>query len=352
MARPVSTPSGPSPARARREGLVAAILLSGGCAALVALATAAGCSYDRPSEGDVIFKETGTADVGDAQVFEVGDDAVASRDKLCGELDLGTCDPDRGEICTHLDAGLDAGLDGGGDSATPDGAPDGDAPEGGTLPPDAAFDAPYDAFGSGTTNACRVVKEANKAKTACAPAGVLLLDAICAIDADCAPGLACVGAISPRCLPYCCGGTPELDPCHASGRYCTPLPLAERPSDKVPVCVTPDNCTLLDNSGDICPKDVTTCTVVTKYGDTSCVPAAPLGSGLDLACCDETHPCALFYACLGPTGARACRKLCHEGRDEECTRGVCQKASTIPAGFGLCSVGDAGSLDGGCKGGS
>lgn len=317
----------------RRDAIVAIALLGGGLGGLVALATAAGCSYDRAAEGDVVFKESGTDDVSDAQVFEIGDDALVSRDKLCGDLDVGTCDPDRAEICTHLDAGIDGGSDAS-DSAA-ESSTDGAGP---------------DAVGSGSTRACRVVKESNVATTACAPAGILGIDGLCSRDADCAPGLACIGTIPARCLPYCCGATPELDPCHATGRYCAALELAER-RDKVPVCVQPDDCTLLQDPSEKCQKG-TTCTVVTKYGDTSCVPVASDGSGLDLACCDDTHPCAASYACLGPSGARACRKLCHEGRDDECTPGACQKVSSIPAGFGVCSVGDAGPLDGGCKGGS
>jgi hypothetical protein len=346
LARPVSTPFGTPSPRTRRDAIVATVILAVGASALVTLATAAGCSYDRAADGDITFKETGPAEVGDAQVFEVGDDAAIARDKLCGELSAGTCDPDRGEICTRLDAGGDGGEDG---------APDGDAGEVGAPLPDSTSDA-IDSAGSGTTRACRVVREANKPTTACAPAGTAALEEKCSRDADCLPGLACVGSALPRCLPYCCSATPELDPCHASGRYCTPLSLAERIEDKVPVCVLPDQCTLLDDSAKDCqagdggPGSGTTCTIVTKYGDTSCV---PVGTGLDLACCDEAHPCSRNYACLGPSGARACRKLCHEGKDEECTPGTCQKVSSVPAGFGVCSVGDAGTLDGGgCKSGS
>jgi hypothetical protein len=200
---------------------------------------------------------------------------------------------------------------------------------------------PYDAFGSGSVRACRVTRVDNNLATVCAPAGVAPKDAWCLKDADCSPGLACVGYPAARCLPYCCDATPDHDPCHDDGRsYCTPLPTAENKDDKVPVCVVPDDCTLLADPDDKCQAG-TTCTVVTKWGDTSCVPVGP---GLDLDCCND-DPCQRGYVCLGPSGDRHCRKLCHDGNDKECASGSCQKASTIPTGFGICSVGDAGASD-------
>jgi hypothetical protein len=340
VTRPVSPLPGAPSAHPRRDGVLATIVFAGASGALLALALAAGCSYDRAPDADVTFKETGGSDVRDAQVFEVGEDGFVARDKLCGDLHAGTCDPDRGEICTRLDAGADGGAD---SSAPLDGNGDSDATT--TPTPDAVADASRDAFGSGTTRACRVVKEGNKATTTCGLAGVTGLEETCVVDADCRPGLACVGTIIPRCLPYCCGATPELDPCRASGRYCAPLARAQDQFQKVPVCLLPDDCTLLSESTEECQTG-TTCTVVTKFGDTSCV---PIGKGLDLSCCEESSDCGRNYACLGAAGARVCRKLCHEGHDEECTLGTCQKVSSIPAGFGLCSVGDAGSSDGGCK---
>jgi hypothetical protein len=146
----------------------------------LALAITAGCSYERADDGTAPFHESGVADASDAQVIEVGEDARIVRDKLCGEVKPGSCDPDRADLCTPFDSGVF-------DSALVDSAPPPDGPGadvGDTVPGpsddasdattdvsdvtdaatddagddagDALHDVPYDAFGSGSVRACRV----------------------------------------------------------------------------------------------------------------------------------------------------------------------------------------------------
>ena len=357
-ARPAARPW--SVAGASRASSTLAVLVGSLAAGVtVVLAVAAGCSYDKGDAGGGIgFHDGGGADAADAQYFDIGDDVAVVRDKLCGEPHEGSCDPDQADLCTPRDGGADAGpsdgagtdgpradlgtdlgpelgVDDAGDETAVDTAPPPPPP-----PPvdDAATDGPAgDTFGSGTRTACRVVRLKNQPATACAAAGLGPIDAWCTSDADCAPGLGCVGEVpAARCLPYCCSAGPGFDPCHAKGRYCTPLPLAARPTDRVPVCVEPDHCTLLSDV-DTCQKG-TTCTVVTSFGDTTCV---PVGSCRDLQLCNNTA-CDRGYACLGPSADRRCRKLCHARHDEECPAGKCETATSIPSGFGICAIADAG----------
>lgn len=246
------------------------------------------------------------------QVIDVTDD-VQTQSNLCGEESF--CDPDVAAFCTPLKS--DAGAS---DAAS-------DVSDGG----DAAM----------TTLACRIVLRDNHSVAACAAAGTVTESNFCASDDECAPGLACVGEPGlGRCLRYCCKAwsTPAQTPGDAgtATHYCTPQPLAARPTDHVPVWVKLDNCTLLDDELQ-CAKG-TTCTVVTNDGRTTCVPA---GSGRDYASCADA-PCDRGYVCLG-TVDRRCRKLCRESDSTACSGGgYCQKVPTIPTGYGICAGGDAG----------
>ncbi len=271
---------------------------------------------------------------------EVGEDAGGTRE-LCGEEKR--CDPDIAAICTPLepDAGVpedatDGSTDGEGDAEGEVDAAESDVGEG--------LDAGTDAAppGTGSVSACRVTKRENRTIAACAPAGKVAESQFCANDDECAPGLACVGEPGlGRCLRYCCGAwsAPDLSPDAGGGtHYCTPKPLAARPSDKVPVWVKLDDCTLLEDELN-CPEG-TTCTVVTNDGRTTCVPAVP-GQREWASCVDQG--CDKGYVCLG-TIDRRCRKLCRESDGSAgCSAGAyCQRVPTIPEGFGICSGGDAG----------
>lgn len=245
------------------------------------------------------------------QVIDVRDEAAVSM-ALCGEDQL--CDPDVPAICTPLMS---------------DAATDADANDGGQM-----GDA------SGSTSACRIVKKDNKSVASCAPAGKTLESQFCASDDDCAPGLTCTGEPGlGRCFRFCCKAWNEPGSIADAGggtHYCTPQPLAARPSEKVPVWVKLDNCTLLDDM--LQCTEGKTCTVVTNDGRTSCVPA---GSGRDYASC-AVEACDRGYVCLG-TVDRQCRKLCKETDMAGCPTGsYCQRVPTIPMGYGICSGGDAG----------
>ncbi len=293
-----------------RSLLVPFALLIGGAAAAT---FSPGCSYAAAdSTAPVILSPIDSGTGGEAQVIEVGGDDAGSVN-LCGAVRR--CDPDRADICST--APVDAGP---GDDAQGEGGPRGPGGSGA----DAAPDAP-------TLLACRVIREGGDIVSSCAPAGSATDSAYCASDDDCQPGLACVGDPG-RCLPYCCDATAGNDPCGKT-RYCAQLALAARPTDRVPVCAPLDNCPLLADQ-DHCPTG-SACTVVRNDGATTCV---PIGTGRDLQPC----PCDAGYVCLGPDGSRLCRKLCRIGDTTACASGTCEALSTIPTGFGICTVGDAG----------
>jgi hypothetical protein len=309
-----------SHASSRSFGWFASLVAAIVAPAAAAIVVASGCSFTGGKDGSSPdFHDGDTNDEADAIVIEVGNDTAAPN-PLCGPITGSSCIPDDfadagPRTCTPVDAGADA-------DASP--------------PEVASSDAAIDTSGSGTRNACRVIRIGNTIATGCEPAGFGLSGSYCKRDADCSPGLACVGpSLVATCEPYCCTATADFDPCHASGRYCTPVVVTERPTDEVPVCILPDKCTLISNDG--CTTD-TTCTVVDPYGDTSCVPS---GSLTDLQCC-STDPlagaaCSTGYACLGSLGDRVCRKICKiDG--EACATGHCEAQSTFPTGYGVCTV--------------
>jgi hypothetical protein len=293
------------------------------CVALVAGAvvgaSSAGCAADNrtaetPADGSVLDAESDSK----VQGFEVHDDASAPKD-YCGEMQL--CDPDVPAVCMVLVT-----------DAMPDTSSDVD---------DASVDAAPSETGAGSTSACRVIHSGNTRIAACAPAGKGT--SFCANDDDCAPGLACVGPKSEgRCLRFCCAAfkDPVLAADAGGGTsYCTLRPLAagDPATDKVPVWVKLDNCTLLDDA--LQCAEGSTCTVVTNDGRTTCV---PVGTGRDYASC-AAEACDRGYVCLGSVDRR-CRKLCKESEGAAaCADGAyCQKTPTIPEGYGICAGGDAG----------
>ncbi len=287
-------------------GTVALAGVFGGAAAW------SGCGSESASESPPLADDSSHPDAFDdshVQVVDVRDDTGKSA-ALCGEVQL--CDPDIAAICTPL---------------SPDAAAD-----------TAMADVASDGSSAGTTNACRVVQRENRTVAACAPAGKVLESQFCSSDDECAPGLACVGALG-RCLRYCCKewNTPGATTDAGGGtHYCTARALTARPTDKVPVWVKLDNCTLLEDS--LQCLEGTTCTVVTNDGRTTCVQA---GTGRDYANCAE-EPCDRGYVCLGTT-ERVCRKLCRESDPTGCPGGgYCQRSPTIPEGYGICTGGDAG----------
>jgi hypothetical protein len=282
---------------ARSLILLAALVAGAGSALALG---AAGCGMSTADTGTFPTSwDAGDADAAvgdDAVVIEVGGGDGGAGDDHCGTR---RCDPDRADICTPV------ATDAGGDA-------------------EASADAPK-------LLACRVIREGGDVVSSCAPAGEAADSAFCASDDDCKPGLACVGDPG-RCLPYCCGTTTTEGACDKT-RYCALLAVAARPADRVPVCAPLDNCPLLQDQ-DHCPAE-SACTVVRNDGATTCV---PIGTGRDLQAC----PCDRGYVCLGPDGNRLCRKLCRIGDTAACGAGTCQALSTMPTGFGICTVTDAG----------
>jgi len=279
--------------------------LAAGLASFAVAATLAGlwagCSTAAKEDDGGFDAGIGTDASGDTQVqvIDVRDDA-GSTAALCGDEQL--CDPDIAALCTSL--GAEAGAE-------------------------AASD------GASTEGACRIIKRNNRSIAACAPSGKVSESEFCSSDDECAPGLTCVGALG-RCLRFCCKewtATTTTPDAGGGTHYCTPRPLTARPSEKVPVWVKLDNCTLLDDA--LQCLEGTTCTVVTNDGRTTCVPA---GTGIDYDSCAE-EPCNRGYACLG-TSERLCRKLCKIADATGCPSGAyCQRLPTIPDGYGICTGG-------------
>lgn len=296
---------------------IAAVALSGAVMAVSAPGCAASSS---DASGPMPSDDVGVVDGGvdsSVQLVEVGDDSGSPAD-LCGTP---SCDPDVPAVCTPLVT--DSGID--------DGPADGGSVDAG--------DAASDAEAGSSISACRVVFRDNAVVSACAPAGKTGESTFCGSDDDCAPGLACVGEPGlGRCLRYCCHAYEDPSSADAGDRshYCTPQPLAARSTQKVPVWVKLDNCTLLED--ELQCSSGTTCTVVTNDGRTTCVPA---GTGRDYASCAE-EACDRGYVCLGSVDRR-CRKLCKEADGTGCPgTSYCQHTSTLPLGYGICTGGDAG----------
>src|SRR5262249_2442729 len=123
-----------------------------------ALAGAAGCSYAAVGDdGPPGFHDADAGDETDAIVIDIGSD-TPTPNPLCGPIPCNPddFDPDAGpHTCTPFDGGFDGDVDA--PPAPPDTGDDGDTP--------------VDTGGSGTRNACRVVKTGSTVITACAPAG-------------------------------------------------------------------------------------------------------------------------------------------------------------------------------------
>lgn len=307
-------------------------LLLGGC--LVAAGACSEIAVGPPRDG-IVPPDVDLDAASDVREFEIGDDAEAPSD-LCGTAAQRRCDPDLAAVCVSL---RDAGPSGDADTEPPDDAPDAFVADGGTE--DAAGDADVQsADGGATISACRVVAGDLGPAAVCAPAGEIEESQFCRGDAECAPGLACVGEPGlGRCLRYCCaasrGGAAPTDAGLAT-HYCTARPLSADPAVRVPVWIRLDDCTLLGDELQ-CPSG-TTCSVVTDDGRTTCVRA---GTARDHERCDQ-EPCDRGYVCLGRV-ERRCRKLCVVDKASECpSGGYCQPAPTMPEGYGICTAGDAG----------
>jgi len=291
-----------------------AVVFAASTVAAATFAIGSGCSFGGSPKDDTPLQPFDTNNTTEIILdVPVGDDSVPALGLLCGSMDK--CVPDDPSECVLADGGVD------------------DAP---TADADATD-------GSATKLGCRVVHGGKEnVLSACAPAGLGVESSFCSSDADCAPGLGCVGNPgSGICLKFCCKAASPSDVICPSTHYCTPLPLAAPPYDKVPVCAKLDNCTLLEEPSSKCTATKSTCTVVRNDGGTTCV---PVGSGGECDDC-KVSGCQANHACVGPSDNRRCRKLCHAGKDIECTPGRCEGVPTIPTGFGLCTVG----ADAGCK---
>ena len=253
-------------------------------------------------------------------------DGVAPTNPLCGDPDELGCLPDDPTACAGFssDAGPTAeagvGQDAGGDAGAlsdggPQFSPPGTGSEAGPPPPGSA------------SHGCYVKSGANQQPVAqCLPAGSGATGAPCVSSSDCAPGHACVGAVSGQCRPYCCG---DAEHC-PDGTFCAERP--QRDADLVvPVCVKADNCNLAEPypcpSGSQCTCEGETACMVVRDKTTSCV--VP-GSGTEGQSC----PCAWGYFCSKTNGK--CSKLCTFSSNPDCGAKTCTPVPYLPDGWGVC----------------
>lgn len=191
--------------------------------------------------------------------------------------------------------------------------------------------APLPAYG------CQISRQNNDPYRSCVRAGVGAANAPCFTAADCAPGLACVTeGEAGRCLPYCCDANTMCD----SGSYCavrrlrkSPADNSEAESDRVPVCVPADGCSLEDRypcpSGTKCRcQGNTACLVVRDDGATSCLEPGAHKQG-------EECPCAWNHVCSKLTNR--CVQICRtDAESNECGDQKCQASAELPDNFGVC----------------
>lgn len=188
----------------------------------------------------------------------------------------------------------------------------------------------------------RVVDSPRNVVPACGVVGPGGAAAPCLTSSDCQAGFGCVGDQNAgQCQAYCCA---DADNC-TQGKYCAERPMRDAlinalPKDStdtsstllIPVCVPAENCDLSEpypcTAGAQCAcKDNTACLVVRSDGTTTC--AVPGAGKVGDAC-----PCAWGHVCSAATNR--CLQLCYTRGAETCGDGICQSASALPDGWGVC----------------
>jgi len=105
------------------------------------------------------------------------------------------------------------------------------------------------------------------------------------------------------------------------------VPPNVSPTPQIPVCVSVEPCTLLDDS--TCSTKGQTCTIVRNDGTTSCVDPGTGQAG-------DPCPCAAGHVCS--YAVNQCLKLCRTSMAGDCPEGhMCAGgAGNYPEGFGSC----------------
>jgi len=307
------------------------------------LALACGASGDELvsdcTNGACIFDSGVDRSKDDSPVSPPFDDAPPdvelTRSPLCGSAgcfpgNLSACGPPPavdGSYYPPVQQQVDAGEEGN--------AADAEQRDGSSEASDASTDGP-DA-GSGTSDASKppqscYIKRSEAdggVVTTCAPVGPGTAGADCVDSSECGALLACVAVRQrAKCHLVSCGLPISCPP----GTYyqTTPLVVDGQPAFAVPVCLPPDNCTLLALS--TCPMNEV-CAVVGSEGETSCIQPGTAKVG---EWCDDANRCDVGLLCSKLTNK--CLKICHIGSNSECSAGgTCQGGiRSVPMGFGIC----------------
>ncbi len=313
-----------------RSRLVSSLLVGLGSVGVAVVLTHCASGGSRDS-GDVSAGSGGSSSSGPSHSVDILGSGVAGKgsdalDPLCGAPEDGTCVPDDAEACAGLGG---AGFGGASNAA---GAP--------ALAGAAGMvGLPNDDGNLGSNGySCQLGLDGERVTRSCQPAGQGHEDAPCLSSAQCAPGLACVGAGSGSsgtglCRPYCCEG---VEASCGDGYYCAPRPVVGAVAAlTAPVCVRADGCSLTESYP--CPSGVdcqcaegTACTIVRADGTTSCVKP---GVGQPGDACDDAFSCSWGHVCSLTNG---CLPLCSTvSTKPECgARGYCQ--ARFPSDIGVC----------------
>lgn len=177
----------------------------------------------------------------------------------------------------------------------------------------------------GTPQGCYFVSDETMSNTICAESGMLGEGVACTGGVNtCAEGLACYDGF---CRDYCCMGA--ASDC-ALGYLCRTFGSASGPTP-VGICVPPDDCTVIPQSG--CDADEAC--QPSDDGTLTCVLAGPNALGEN--CGPEDGDCTAGNVCVGPTGGPfTCVALCLMA-DPSCRTGTtCMATGGIGGGYGTC----------------
>ncbi|MGC4119386.1 MAG: hypothetical protein QM765_33430 [Myxococcales bacterium] len=152
---------------------------------------------------------------------------------------------------------------------------------------------------------------------ACAASGTLPLDTACAADAECMPGLTCIG----QCVPYC------------------------RPQSPASVCAG-ERATCRDYLGtgfgacvnDLCDPRAQDCADAAKAcypADTGYFCAAP-GTTADGLTCTELSDCRKGSTCLGSSQSKQCYRLCDATAATDLCAATSQTCIAFSGSVGVC----------------
>jgi hypothetical protein len=255
---------------------------------------------------------------------------------LCGLSAVG-CNPDDDKSCDNVTAVSNGTGVGGATAVGKENGGAGNTATGGTTG--------STAFGSGTgissrnpvQLACRIRRDNAIPLSQCEDSGEGISGDPCVSSVNCAPGFACaVDNGIGQCRHFCCGGN---DVC-PTGTYCDERVIKEDVDSigslVVSVCMPSVACRFDEPYP--CPADQTcscptgrTCGVVRADGTTACVEP---GVGLE----GEACPCAAGHVCSEILGK--CVKTCSmsnvTGNAVQCSLGVCQSSTSLPADVGVC----------------